>query len=441
MNLSDNPGRRLLTLCGLYVGQGIPFGFVQFTLAAYLAAKKVGVGPIGMILAMSTLPWALKWVWGPVIDRYTYLPMGRRRPWILLAQTFMALTIGAMIAIPNVTTDIMLLTVMVFIHNIFSSLQDVSVDALAVDLLTEKERGRVSGLMYGSSYLGAFIGGAVLGLVMSGCGLRYALLVQVYMLLAIMLLPLYLRERAGEKLLPWTKGRAMAAAIARSVGSIRAVFLSLAKAFSLRSTVMAGIVALYVRIAGGVLAAVGVVFLIQELGWEKEEFTGIQGGIAVWIGLAGSIGGGFLADLVGAKRLAGIATVLLGASWIVFGVSAPLWQYKLFVIAFILLQTLLEAVLTVSLFAVFISVSWPVVAATQFTAYMALMNLSNTLGAWIAGPLKSLLNNDVGLIFCIAGFIQTGLVAYILVIDPRETRRVLGNGADGDEDAQAAPDS
>ena len=43
---------------------------------------------------------------------------------------------------------------MIFLHNVFNSLQDVSVDALAVDLLPEDERGKANGLMFGSKYLG-----------------------------------------------------------------------------------------------------------------------------------------------------------------------------------------------------------------------------------------------------------------------------------------------
>ena len=52
---------------------------------------------------------------------------------------------------------------MIFAHNVFSAMQDVSVDALAVDLLREGERGRANGLMSGSKFAGTLIGGAGLG--------------------------------------------------------------------------------------------------------------------------------------------------------------------------------------------------------------------------------------------------------------------------------------
>ena len=71
-------------------------------------------------------------------------------------------------------------------------------DALAVDLLTPAERGRVNGFMYGSSYLGTSIAGAGLGLLMTRYGLAPALAVQVVAILLIMLVPLLVRERPTD---------------------------------------------------------------------------------------------------------------------------------------------------------------------------------------------------------------------------------------------------
>jgi len=69
LNLTDRPLLRLLTLCILYVAQGIPFGFVTITFAAYLVHLGENELAVGSLIAMATLPWALKWVWGPMIDR------------------------------------------------------------------------------------------------------------------------------------------------------------------------------------------------------------------------------------------------------------------------------------------------------------------------------------------------------------------------------------
>ena len=105
--------------------------------------------------------------------------MGRRRPWILAAQFGMTITILAMSFVPDPPSHLILIGWLVFLHNIFNSLQDVSVDALAVDLLRESERGRVNGFMYGSKYFGMFLGGAFLSRMVTDEGLGFAFSIQV----------------------------------------------------------------------------------------------------------------------------------------------------------------------------------------------------------------------------------------------------------------------
>ena len=64
LNLSDRPLLRLITLCILYVAQGIPYGFVTVTFASYLAEQGKSVEAIGAIIALGTLPWTFKFLWG-----------------------------------------------------------------------------------------------------------------------------------------------------------------------------------------------------------------------------------------------------------------------------------------------------------------------------------------------------------------------------------------
>ncbi|MCH2162653.1 MAG: MFS transporter, partial [Phycisphaerales bacterium] len=161
--LSQDRWWRLLVLCGLYVAQGVPFGFVTVTLAAALATAGATTEAIGSIIAMSTLPWAMKWIAGPFVDRFTIASMGRRRPWILLGQLGMVLTLVAMAGLREPTQQLALLGWLAFLHNCFNALQDVAVDALAVDLLRPEERGRANGLMYGSKYGGTALGALGVG--------------------------------------------------------------------------------------------------------------------------------------------------------------------------------------------------------------------------------------------------------------------------------------
>ena len=84
--LTESRLARRWTLCMLYAAQGMPWGFVTITLLAYVSEQGIGPEHAANIVGMATLPWSFKIVWGLVIDRYTYRPMGRRRPWVLGAQ-------------------------------------------------------------------------------------------------------------------------------------------------------------------------------------------------------------------------------------------------------------------------------------------------------------------------------------------------------------------
>ncbi|MGB1522823.1 MAG: hypothetical protein ACPG9D_06875, partial [Candidatus Poseidoniaceae archaeon] len=70
---------RVLTLCALYVAQGIPWGFITVTFVTYLAVEGVAAGQLAFLLTLGTLPWSVKFLWGPIIDRYQFPEMGKRR--------------------------------------------------------------------------------------------------------------------------------------------------------------------------------------------------------------------------------------------------------------------------------------------------------------------------------------------------------------------------
>jgi len=435
MSLSENRALRLFTLCALYVSQGIPWGFVAITLVAWLANQGLSAADVASVTVLSGLPWTFKWLWGPLIDRFGLPAMGRRRPWILFAQGMMAFTLLLLVAIPDLTESVKLLAWMVFAHNVFNSLQDVAVDALAVDLLPEEERGKANGLMYGSKYLGGAIGGAGMATVMAAFGLRAALLMQVSVLALIFLLPLLLRERPGERLLPWSAGQASPITARERSDSVAAVFRSLLQAMSFRSSLLTAALALTLSLSAGLLGVVGVVFIIQDLGWSDTDYAQISGGWGLVFGLGGSVLGGFVADRMGHRRTIAAGCIALAALWVVFANAEPLWQHRGFVTTLILLDALFTSLATVGFFALAMGVSWPKVAATQFTAYMALANMSAVSGAWIAGKVGDILSIPTLYLLC-AG-LQLCVAALLLGIDAGQVRRELGTG---DSHAPASPE-
>lgn len=472
----------MLTLCGLYVAQGIPWGFVTITFASWLAKPEQGIttGQLGPILAVATLPWSFKFLWGPLMDRFTIRRLGRRRPWIIFAQSMAILVLGSMIFIDDLAGMVWTaapqdhaflktiyavvpgpLAALILVANIFVSLQDVAVDALAVDLLEEKERGVANGLMYGSSYLGTAIGGAGLGFVVAKFGIQAGLVGQALLLFAIMMLPVFLRERPrgtdesdrrslenkrnetatassidfGETPSmtppPLDADNRLSTAPEHGVGNgepeTDSVFANLLRAFSLRATLLGVAIALGSKIGIGVITAVLVDYLMKDGGWTQQQYTTVTGGWAVMLGLVGAAAGGFLADVFGPKPLILAMSAALGLLWVGIGVVPGSLSSPAIMTGLLLGQELLLAVLSVSLFSLFMSISWPKVAATQFTTYMALMNLATTIGSYAAGSLSHSLS--VAQILVVAGVLQMFVAIPVLFIDPQQTRRVLGGPA------------
>ncbi|MFL2956966.1 MAG: MFS transporter [Candidatus Thalassarchaeaceae archaeon] len=202
--LTVNKTRRITTLCLLYFAQGLPWGFASVTFAAYLVKNGTPIGDIAVLFATIALPWTFKWIWGPIVDSVFIERFGPRRQWILFAQTGMALTLGSLILIPDLNSKIELVTRILFIHNIFASLQDVATDALAVEILQPDEVAKVNGFMFAAKRGGIIVGGAVLGVLVSYIDISGVIVAQLVLLLAIISVPLTMVEKPGVKLFPWS---------------------------------------------------------------------------------------------------------------------------------------------------------------------------------------------------------------------------------------------
>lgn len=408
MSLAERRGLRLFTLCSLYVAQGIPWGFMATTIPTYLGAHGLDPAEIGKALAMTTLPYAFKWVWGPVIDSFTIPRFGRRRPWIVFAQLMMALTVATMILIPDLTIDLKLLAWMILIHTVFNALQDVAVDGLAVDLLRDDERGKANGLMYAAKYGGGAIGGVVMAKVIKWSSLDTALIIQTVILLAIMLVPLLVRERSGP---PPERPR------------FTVVLRSLAEVFSIRSAFLMAVLMLSIYLALGVLTANAYALFTQHLKWSADEYSEVTGGWGLLAGLAGSLVGGALADVLGRRKLIAMASIAMAIGWLAFGLLEPQWSNRGFVYTLAMFETACTSMMVVGLFALCMDVAYPPIGASQYTAYMSLSNFSTTLGFLLTAELRDVL--DYRACYLAAALFQVSVTALLLWIDPGQTRRTL----------------
>lgn len=77
------------------------------------------------------------------MDRYEFLPMGRRRPWVLGAQLGLSLSLLALMLVEHPAEQLGLLMLIGVVINSFAATQDVAVDGMAIDLTPLKEQGRL----------------------------------------------------------------------------------------------------------------------------------------------------------------------------------------------------------------------------------------------------------------------------------------------------------
>ena len=150
---------RLATFFLLYVTEGIPLGVTATAMATQMRRQGLGPVAIGAFVGSLYLPWAFKWLAGPFVDTFASDRHGRRRLWILATQIGMAVTLLAAMPV-NVVTEIGLLTTIILLHNAFAATQDVAIDALAVAVLPEDERGVANGFMFAGASAGQAIGGS-----------------------------------------------------------------------------------------------------------------------------------------------------------------------------------------------------------------------------------------------------------------------------------------
>ena len=386
-NLLATTRGRLTAFFFLYVTEGIPLGFAATAVATQLRRQDVGPAEIGAFVGSFYLPWAFKWAFGPFIDVFASERLGRRRGWIIATQVLMALTLMSTVLL-KLPEQLALFTLVLLVHNTFGAMQDVAIDALAVNTLAEHERGLANGLMFAGAAIGQAVGGSGVLFLSGITGFQPTFFFVAGSILAVTLLvALPMREAPSQRTHTEGPSRWQAAVVQmrdfavesfRSFLGTRGAFLGLAFALLPSGAMCLGL-ALQSNLA-------------VELGLNDDQVallnlwsSVIQAGFMVL--------GGYLSDRFGRRRTLAVyiasmslpvlylMTVLQQHGWVM---PVPQGGSNRVVAPAALITALWIATLTYAVAqglmygtrsAIFMDVTNPAVAATQFTAYMALLNL------------------------------------------------------------------
>ena len=127
---------------------GFPLLLTKTTLKTWLREEGVDLTTIGFF-AFAGLPYTLKFIWAPLLDRFIPPFLGRRRGWLLIVQ--LALIIGiACIGVNSPKDSITLIGIFAVWIAFFSASQDILVDAYRRETLSDRQLGLGSSLyVYG----------------------------------------------------------------------------------------------------------------------------------------------------------------------------------------------------------------------------------------------------------------------------------------------------
>lgn len=411
---------RLFTLFILYVAQGVPIGLFWFAIPAWMAANGADAADVGYVLGLTALPWTLKLVNGFIMDRYTFLAMGRRRIWIIGAQSIMILLLGAAAIVSPQVDDIMLLGLAGFAVNMATTFQDVAVDGLAVDIMEEEERARASGMMFGGQSIGMALSTALTGMAIARIGPSAAYLLAAGFIGVITLYVLWLKERPGERRLPWSSGQAHSRNLALHVGAWAPILRNTFRSMVLPVSLLWLPVLLTRGFHYGMFTGATPLIGTGEVGWDEETITSLVGTAQLAGGIIGLTLGGWMGDYFGAKKSTiGVFLAFLSVSALMIAGTAY-WSDPSVFRSFVYAWIILDILITVVALPISMRLCDPTVAATQFTLYMATSNFGISIGAWALSFSEQMggLTAMFGLVFA---FHALGLILMLLVRFPRRS--------------------
>lgn len=156
--------RRVAVVTFLGFSSGLPLALTGSTLQAWMTVAGVDLRTIG-IFAMVGLPYTLKFLWAPFMDRFVPPWLGRRRGWIIVTQLCLVIGISLM-AFGSPGQSPLLLAIVALIVAFTSASQDIVIDAYRTDILHEQERG-VGAAVFVMGYRVAMLVSGALALILS----------------------------------------------------------------------------------------------------------------------------------------------------------------------------------------------------------------------------------------------------------------------------------
>jgi PAT family beta-lactamase induction signal transducer AmpG len=359
VNIDNSRGLKYFLFGNLYFSEGLMIAITTVATSLYLREKSVPIPVTTLIVGIVNIPWMLKFVWGPVID---YFIRFGRKTFIILGGI---LTVSCMFLVSLVDPSVSLLpfTILIFLSHVGIGFIDVSADAWAIDVSTDKDRGKINGSMFAGQYSAWALGAAVFPLIGSQYGYNLVYLTNAVLLLLILIFPFVVKETSKGKL----KERI-----------VSLVF----KEFKKKTVLLVALFSPLVFMNEGIMSFVMPIYMRDSLGISDIQIGFISMILPVFLAV-GSLFGGVVTDKIGRKSA---LYIFIGLN-IVFTASlifADTW-WKLSVI-YGIIGFLMGGHSTASC-ALFMDVTNPRIAATQYGIFTGIANVGLNGSGMVTGSL------------------------------------------------------
>jgi len=366
---------------------GLPLLLTGSVLQAWMKDENVDLGTIGLF-ALVGLPYALKFLWAPLTDRFVLFGIGRRRGWLLVVQ-LMLVTAVALLGSATPARDTFSVAFIAMLVTLFSATQDIVIDAYRREALSDRELGLGASLYVNGYRVGM--------LVASGGGLILADIVPfrtVYQLMAILMLIGPVTTLFAPE--PVTEGGTPA--------SLREAVTQPFVDYFRRSDAVLILLFILLYKVGDTMATSMTTPFYLEMGFSKTEIGAIVKLFGFGATMLGSLAGGLIMLRIGIHHALGWFGVLQGLSTLSFAVLALQGHNLMLLAAVVALENFSGGMGTSAFVAFMASITNKKFTATQYALLSSLMGVPRVL---IAAPTGFLAEN-VG---WVAFFVICALVA------------------------------
>ena len=397
--LSESAFLRYFNFSALYFVEGLAQGMLLVGIPAWMAMQGKSPSEIGKFAVAYSLPWTFKFIVAPLMDRYTYLPMGRKRPWVLLGHLGLMLSIIALAFVPDPLNNLNTLLAATFLVSAFGAIQDAAGDAMAVDVVPPDEQARANGFMQGSRMVGSSLSLALCSWVLNKYGFQASMLTLFFLVAIITTVPIILREQKGEKILPFTFGKASETSQKLQISNWAIIIKSLYNVFRLRNSLLVVILLFITQGAYNFFETVLPIFAVKITGWTNVKYAQTFATADLVGGIIGMLAGGYLIEKFGKKRMINIYFLMITSLVLALNFAGNYWQNTNMLYGFIITYRLLNAFAKIGVFAIAMQCCSKNISASQFTIFMTMGAMGSIAGAFLVGPIKENFNWNTTFIF------------------------------------------